>query len=96
MIPLIPSVPFEGYKLSHIQALEKRREFNFERKDTLEKFHFILSLHPFILEILNSLFNPQALHSLGWITSLSPLYELAFGGGLKWWRPSWRNLVSQF
>jgi hypothetical protein len=23
---------------------------------------------------------------------LSPLYELAFGGGLKWWRPSWKQL----
>jgi hypothetical protein len=23
---------------------------------------------------------------------LSPLYELAFGGGLKWWRPSWKEL----
>jgi hypothetical protein len=20
------------------------------------------------------------------------LYELAFGGGLKWWRPSWKGL----
>ena len=25
-------------------------------------------------------------------TSLSPLHELAFGGGLKWWRPSWNEL----
>jgi hypothetical protein len=25
-------------------------------------------------------------------TSLSPFYELAFGGGLKWWRPSWKEL----
>jgi hypothetical protein len=25
-------------------------------------------------------------------TSLSPFYELAFGGGLKWWRPSWKVL----
>jgi hypothetical protein len=23
---------------------------------------------------------------------LSPFYELAFGGGLKWWRPSWKEL----
>jgi hypothetical protein len=23
---------------------------------------------------------------------LSPLYEIAFGGGLKWWRPSWKEL----
>jgi hypothetical protein len=23
---------------------------------------------------------------------LSPLYELSFGGGLKWWRPSWKEL----
>jgi hypothetical protein len=23
---------------------------------------------------------------------LSLLYELAFGGGLKWWRPSWKGL----
>jgi len=22
----------------------------------------------------------------------SLLYELAFGGGLKWWRPSWKGL----
>ena len=25
-------------------------------------------------------------------TSLSLVYELAFGGGLKWWRPSWKEL----
>jgi hypothetical protein len=25
-------------------------------------------------------------------TSLSISYELAFGGGLKWWRPSWKEL----
>jgi hypothetical protein len=25
-------------------------------------------------------------------TSLSIFYELAFGGGLKWWRPSWKEL----
>jgi hypothetical protein len=23
---------------------------------------------------------------------LSPFHELAFGGGLKWWRPSWKEL----
>jgi hypothetical protein len=23
---------------------------------------------------------------------LSPFYELAFGGGLKWWRPGWKEL----
>jgi hypothetical protein len=23
---------------------------------------------------------------------LSPFYELAFGGGLKWWRPSWKEI----
>jgi hypothetical protein len=23
---------------------------------------------------------------------LYPLYELSFGGGLKWWRPSWKEL----
>jgi hypothetical protein len=23
---------------------------------------------------------------------LSPLYELGFGGGMKWWRPSWKEL----
>jgi hypothetical protein len=23
---------------------------------------------------------------------LSPFYELSFGGGLKWWRPSWKEL----
>jgi hypothetical protein len=25
-------------------------------------------------------------------TSLPLSYELAFGGGLKWWRPSWKEL----
>jgi hypothetical protein len=25
-------------------------------------------------------------------TSLPLFYELAFGGGLKWWRPSWKEL----
>jgi hypothetical protein len=23
---------------------------------------------------------------------MSLLYELAFGGGLKWWRPNWKEL----
>jgi hypothetical protein len=23
---------------------------------------------------------------------LSPLYEVSFGGGFKWWRPSWKEL----
>jgi hypothetical protein len=23
---------------------------------------------------------------------LSPFYELAFGGGLNWWRPNWKEL----
>ena len=23
---------------------------------------------------------------------MSPFYELAFGGGLKWWRPIWKEL----
>jgi hypothetical protein len=23
---------------------------------------------------------------------LSPLCEISFGGGLKWWRPSWKEL----
>jgi hypothetical protein len=27
-------------------------------------------------------------------TSLSLSFELAFGGGLKWWRPSWKELGS--
>jgi hypothetical protein len=25
-------------------------------------------------------------------TSLPLLYEISFGGGLKWWRPSWKEL----
>jgi hypothetical protein len=25
-------------------------------------------------------------------TSLSLSFELAFGGGVKWWRPSWKEL----
>ena len=58
------SMPFEGYKLSHIQAMEEKIIQLLERKDTLEKFHFTLSLHPFILKSLNTLFNPQALLSL--------------------------------
>ena len=45
---------FGGYKLSYIQALDDQK-FNIERKDTLEKFHFILSLHPFVLESINFL-----------------------------------------
>jgi hypothetical protein len=27
----------------------------------------------------------------GWVC-YTPLYELAFGGGLKWWRPNWKEL----
>jgi hypothetical protein len=27
-------------------------------------------------------------------TSLSLSFELAFGGGLKWWRPKWKELGS--
>jgi hypothetical protein len=26
------------------------------------------------------------------MTSLPLSYELAFGGGLKWWRPNWKEL----
>jgi hypothetical protein len=40
---------------------------------------------------LNTVFIPQALPLLieNFIVSL---YELAFGGGLKWWRPNWKEL----
>jgi hypothetical protein len=54
------SVPFEGHKLGHIQTMEEENS-TFERKYTLEKFYFTLSLHPFILESLNTLFSPRAL-----------------------------------
>ena len=47
---LDPSSPFEGYKLSHIQAF---RGIIIESEDTLEKFYFILSLHPFVIESMN-------------------------------------------
>jgi hypothetical protein len=59
-----PSVPFEGYKLSHIQAVEEERIQLLRAKILWRNFHFTLSLHPFILESLNTLFNPQALPSL--------------------------------
>jgi hypothetical protein len=41
MFRLGPSVPFEGYKLGHIKAVEEGENSTFESKDTLEKF----SLH---------------------------------------------------
>jgi hypothetical protein len=50
LLQISPSIPFEGYKLSHIEALEEERIQILRAK--------ILSLHPFILESLNSLFIP--------------------------------------
>jgi hypothetical protein len=37
-------------------------------------------------------FNPQALPLLSRESLYLFVYELAFGGGLKWWRPSWKEL----
>jgi len=53
MLWLDLSIPFGGYKSSHIQSL--RGIHHIESKDTLEKFHLKLSLHPFVLESLNFL-----------------------------------------
>jgi hypothetical protein len=54
MLWLNPWIRFGGYKLSHIQALNNGK-FNIGRKDTLEKFHFMLSLQLFVLECMNFL-----------------------------------------
>ena len=40
---------------------------------------------------LNTVFSPQNIPLL--IENLiASLYKLSFGGGLKWWRPSWKEL----
>jgi hypothetical protein len=45
---------------------------------------------------LNFEHNVQPLSSFAIVerTSLSLSFELTFGGGLKWWRPSWQELGS--
>ena len=72
-------------------AMEKdEKAFNFESKVNLEILLHIesASLCP------SSLNNVQPLISFPVVerTSLPLSYELAFGGGLKWWRPSWKEL----
>jgi hypothetical protein len=71
--------------------MEKRRKHSTLREKLLWRNYYLLSLHP-CPSILNTVFNPQALSLLIERTSLSLFYELAFGGGLKWWRPSWKEL----
>ena len=58
---LDPSVPFEGYKWdkSKLWKRERIRIQLWEKSYSGEIIHFILSLHPFVLLSLNTLFIPQ-------------------------------------
>ena len=84
MLLFDPSIPFGGYKLSHIQALKTIQHWD-------QRYSREISLHiesaflcPWNSKLL--VFIPQALPTLWWSTSLTPTCELAFvedwsGGG---------------
>jgi hypothetical protein len=80
-----------GYKNTISSYGKEEKAFNFERKVTLEK---LLHIESTSLCPLESEHNVQPPSSSFIVESISlPLsYELAFGGGLKWWRPSWKEL----
>jgi hypothetical protein len=83
---------FEGYKRTISSYGKEEKAFNFERKITLKKLLHIesASLCP---SSLNTIFIPQSL-SLLLRESHYLSFELAFGRGLKWWRPNWKELGS--
>ena len=80
-----PSIPFEGYKLRHIQALRSDSthwEQRYSREISLHIESASLCLWKFELLV----FKPQTLPILWWITSLNPTYKISFvkdwsGGG---------------
>ena len=55
MLWLNPSIPFGGYKLSHIQALKTFNTIEDWEKRYSGEISPQLSMHPFVLEILNLL-----------------------------------------
>jgi hypothetical protein len=73
--------------------MEKRRNNSTFRAKLLWRNYLLhiesASLYPLIL---NTLFRPQDLSLLIENFIVSLLYELFFGGGLKWWRPNWKEL----
>jgi hypothetical protein len=73
--------------------MEKKRKNSTLRANLLWRNYFILSLHPFALKSEHSV-HPLSYFPIIERTSLSLSYELAFAGGLKWWRPSWKELGS--
>ena len=89
---LDPSVPLEGYKWAKSELWKRVEEFNFERKVTLEKsFTSYWVYIPLSFYVWTHCSTPKLFPT--WLrTSLSLLYEISFGGGLKWWRPSWKGL----
>ena len=71
---------FEGYKSTILSYGKEEKAFNFEIKVTLEKLLHIESASLFSSS-LNTVFSPQYFSLLLKRTSLSPFYELSFGGG---------------
>jgi hypothetical protein len=73
--------------------MEKRRKNSILREKLLWRNYLLhiesASLYPLSLNIV---FIPQILPLLIEKFIVSLLYELAFIGGLKWWRPSWKEL----
>jgi hypothetical protein len=63
------------------------KAFNFESKVTLEKLLHIEFASLLSLKYEHSVQTPTSFPIVEW-TSLS----LSFGGGLKWWIPSWKEL----
>ena len=70
----------------------RKREFNFwEKRYSREIFTSHWLCIPLSFKVWTHCSAPN-LFLLWWRNSLSPLYEVSFGGVLKWWRPSWKGL----
>jgi hypothetical protein len=81
----------EGYKSTVRSYGKEEKEFNFESKVTMEKLLHIESTSLLSLKSEHSV-KPPKLFPVVERTSLYLSFDLAFGGGLKWWRPSWKEL----
>ena len=71
---------------------KEEKEFNFERKVTLQKLFTSYWVYIPLSFKSEHIVQPPRSSLIWWRTSLSLLYELAFSGGLKCWRPSWKEL----
>jgi hypothetical protein len=80
-----------GYKSIILSYGKRERKHSTLRAKLLWRNYFILSLHPFVPQVWTQCSAPK-LFLYGWRTPLCPLYKFSFGGGLKWWRPGWKEL----